>query len=343
MRKRYLIIFIIFWNSDSFCQQSFSANFLDDIKSPYFKSKKAVIASLRSDNPKITAQAEDDSVKARRKNLKLNLPVFSLEGSGNLNWEKPDDYNGSGKISFLVRPVQFGNNAISIYASYNKNASNNDSVLFQKLIFPEIGNSSFTGALQFDKYWRMDKYTGHALSPFFEFSHKNISSSIIDDSASDRELRNFTSLNYVLGVKYVFGFWNIDKNDSSKNLDFSFFAIPYLSFSNIPNEDTSDYRFLLARNAKLLDPTDRFKLTDNISTAGFKIGFQIKRLQIYADFRSVLNKGEKVPIRELKGFHANIGFVVNAEVLQFRRETDASLTKSKKGKSNSNYIIEGIE
>ena len=103
----------------------------------------------------------------------------------------------------------------------------------------------------------------------------------------------------------------------------SFFAIPYISVLNIPNEDTVDYRALLIRSAKL--KTGRDLINDKIWTSGIKIGFQINSLQVFADFRSVINKN-KIPIRELKGFHANIGLVFNADVLEYKRKNHSAST-----------------
>lgn len=321
MRKISIIFFIILCNSNILGQQSFSASFLKDIKGPHFQSRKSIISALK-DSP---YQKIRDSIREIRKSRKLNLPVFGLQGLGNLNFETLQSYNGSGKISFYVRPVQFRNNTITVFASYSQNASNNDSVLFQKLIFPEIGSSAFTGTVQLDKFWKKDDVTGHALSPFFEFSYKNIASNIESDSNSEDQKLHFTTLNYSLGIKYIFGLNRIENKDT---MNLSFFAIPYLSFSNIPNEDTSDYRILLTRKVEL-NPRDG-NLTDNITTAGFKIGFQFNGLQVFADFRSVLNKQEKVPIRELKGFHANIGFVFNTNALDYwktEKNTETFITK----------------
>jgi hypothetical protein len=310
MKKTAFVPFLLILAiNNAYCQQSLSANFLEDLKISEFKTKNNV---ERDSSPnKLSRQEVNNILKDYRKSQKLDLPKFGIDGSGNLNRESLEAYNASGKITLFARPVQFKNNALAIYASFNKNASNNDSILYQKLIFPEIGNNSFLGTAQLEKYWKKDSETGHVLSPFFEFSYKNI----ISDSSNENQKLHFTTLNYTLGVKYIFAYSKSFPPDTSKKaykkLYYSFFAIPYLSFSNIPNEDTADYRALLTRNVKLDPPNGQ--LTDNITTAGFKIGFQVNGLQVFADFRSVINKPEKVPIRELKGFHANIGLVFNAD------------------------------
>ena len=325
MKKILFILIIVLVNKLS-AQQSFSTSFIRDIHSPTILSKDTISKSLRSGRLSFleikNASKNDsklrDSIKTFRKNylkqLNLNLPVFGIEGIGNLNQEALKSINASGKISFYTRPVQFRNNALTIYASYNKNASNNDSVLYQKIIFPDIGSNSFTGTVELNKFWKKESsQTLHSLSPFFEFAYKNIGS----DSSAENQKLNFTALNYTAGLKYIFGYSKLDKNDTTKNNNLSFFAIPYLSLLNVPNEDLDDYRALLTRKVKLSAPASN--LTDNICTWGFKIGFQVNGLQIFADFRSVLNKDEHVPLRELKGFHANIGVSFNADVLEFRK------------------------
>lgn len=322
MRKITLMI-ALFISLYSYSQQSFSSNFINDVKKykvdslGYFETTarwfKIYGGDARKDSIKMIRQEKRRYQRYYRINgLKMDLPVFGISGIGNLNQESLSSLNASGKIALYARPVQFRNNAITIYASYNKSASNNDSVLYEKLIFPEIGNSSFSGTLQFDKIWRHDTVSGHALSPFFEFSMKKI----ISDSTADNQNLYFRALSYTIGVKYTFGYTKKSFNDSTKSTNLSFFAIPYLSFLNIPNEDVSDYRALVSRNVKLIssDP-----LTDNISTWGIKIGFQINNLQVFSDFRSVLNNNKKVPVRALQGFHSNIGIIFNADVLEFRK------------------------
>ncbi len=324
--KKLSVILVLLITTRSFSQQSFSSNFINDVNNKYrsdsvFKQYKHRIDSVYRSNNKMSEVREvvsdirkekRDFQKQYRKNIQLDLPVFGIAGIGNINQESLNALNASGKISLYARPVQFRNNAVTIYASYNKNASNNDSVIYEKLIFPEIGSSSFNGTVQFDKFWRRDDVTGHVLSPFFEFSYKKITS----DSTVDNQKLRFSALTYTAGVKYTFGYSKLNLNDSTR-INLSFFAIPYLSFLNIPDEDTEDYKALVIRNTK--PGTDNSTLTDEIWTGGVKIGFQINSLQVFADFRCVLNRREKVPIRELQGFHANIGIVFNAEVFEFRR------------------------
>jgi hypothetical protein len=292
----------------AFAQQSFSTSFLGDVKKPgnwkkeYEAEIKKKAGMSKMDKEKLKADLKEAN--------KLGLPIFGIQGIGNINQEALESFNASGKISFYARPVQWRNNAITILASYNKNASNNDSVLFQKLIFPEIGNNSFLGTVEISKFWKYETAV-HALSPFFEFSYKDIKS----DSSVENQRLYFTSLTYTTGLKYVYGFKKPNPDDAQKFTSISFYAIPYFSILNIPNEDTADYRALLKRNVKAYQPNK--PLSDNIYTAGFKIGFQINGLQVFADFRNVLNKEESLPIRELRGFNANIGIIFSADAIEF--------------------------
>jgi len=314
MKKVILILFALLANK-IYSQQNMSVNYLGDIQ---IAAKGTLKKSYMSDAKYETGMhgKELRRIKAEHKrklvdSLKLNLPAFAIQGLGNLNQEALKSINASGKLSFVTRPYQRINTALTIYASYNKNASNNDSILHQKLIFPEIGNSSFIGTLELNKFWRNDSFSVHALSPFFEFGYKNIKS----DSVVENQSLYFTSLQYTVGVKYIFGFQKFDPVTSKKKNNLSFSVSPYLSLVNIPNEDIEDYRALLGRNVKLSSPITN--LTDKIWAAGLKVGFYINGLQIFSDFRSVLNGAEKVPIRELRGFSANIGIVFNADVLEY--------------------------
>ena len=57
--------------------------------------------------------------------------------------------NSSGKASFLFLPLHNDSNSLRINMSVNKNATNNDSLLASTLLFPEIGNHSFLGTVEY--------------------------------------------------------------------------------------------------------------------------------------------------------------------------------------------------
>jgi hypothetical protein len=316
--RTLLFLLLVATVFDINAQQNTSTSYLSDIK---FTSSKSWKDAYLKDPDYIKGLSGDSARKLKRKyrrwqsdSTELNLPVFAIQGLGNINQEALKSINASGKLSFVARPYQHASTALTIYASYNKNASNNDSILYQKLIFPEIGNSSFIGTVEFNKFWKPDSIITHSLNPFLEFAYKNIKS----DSSFENQTLYFSTLQYTLGLKYLFGYQKFDPVVSKKKNYLSFSISPYLSLLNIPNEDIDDYRALLGRNVKLNGPISN--LTDKIWTAGVKIGFYVNGLQIFSDFRSVLNKSEKVPIRELQGFSANIGVVFNADVLEYYRK-----------------------
>jgi hypothetical protein len=246
--------------------------------------------------------------------FEIDLPWFGIEGSGSLNEETFKTTNGSLKATLYARPVQYKNKAVTIYASYNVNASNNDSILFGTLIFPEVGKNSFLGTIEWRSFWSKfntdDKKRGHSLAGFLEFSHKNIKT----DSSIDGQKLHFSTLNYTTGVKYTFSFWKKGADSTSNNSELSFSTTPYLSYLNIPDEDKADYQAILARGQKV-QPSE---INENIFSWGIKIEFQVNSFGIFADFRSVIGNEKKFPIRELKGFHSNIGFTLNTEFLHFK-------------------------
>lgn len=225
---------------------------------------------------------------------KTAMSTFGLYGIGNLNKETAEGINASGKFSGYVRPIKKSKSFMTIYFSYNRNASNSDSLLATTFLFPEIGSSSFLTTLQYDFKIgsRKDLTNLHTLGPLFEFSTKEIKS-------KDSSAKYFNILNYVVGVKYRYQF--------ATGKDVAAFAIiPYFSFINIPNEDLGDYISLFNQ------PT----LRDNINSAGIKVAFQYNSFQIFADLRHVFGDEIKVPPRELRGFNSNIGVVFNAEIFE---------------------------
>lgn len=342
MKKTTLLLILLSALHGS-AQQSFSSNFINDVKKPFRNEPvsqiyRQTIILKKLDLSGKTKRTEIRGIRkekrqyqrAYRSDVTLDLPIFGVSGLGNLNQESLESINASGKFSVFARPLQFRNNSVSIYASINKNASNNDSLIFNKLIFPEIGSSSFIGALQFDKYWKYDSCTGHVLSGFFEFGYKKI----VSDSSFKNQKLYFNSLSYTAGFKYIYGFSRKSGNGDSAQTNLSFFAIPYVSALNIPDEDTSDYKALIIRAAGKDVQSDLIK--DNIYCLGVKLGFQINSLQVFADFRGVLGK-TRTPVRELQGFHANLGFIFNADVLSFK-------TKSKKvSRENGEAFLERIK
>jgi len=262
-----------------------------------------------------------DSIKSfidsllKRKKESINLPWFGIAGAGNLNEETFKTTNSSLKATLYARPLQYRNKALTIYASYNVNASNNDSILFSTLLFPEVGKNSFLGTIDWRTYYSRNsdstKKRWHTLGPFLEFSHKNIQT----DSSEDGQKLYFSTLNYTAGLKYTFNFWKKRADSSSNDTELSFSTTAYLSYLNIPDEDLKDYQAILARGQKGTKPED---IKENIFSWGVKIEFQVNSFGLFADFRSLIGGDKKFPLRELKGFHSNIGVTINTDFIHFK-------------------------
>lgn len=229
--------------------------------------------------------------------------IFGVFGVGNLNKEQLEKFNASGKFSCYIRPMIRDNSNLTFYLSFNKNATNSDSLLASTLIFPEVGNNSFLGTVEYSflaKGNNPKPNQEHFLVPFFEFSNKNIRASL-DTANAKSEAYHFSTLNYTVGLKYLFHYGRtVEKEDN--NVYFSLAG--YASYLNIPNQDTADYRILLKSKT----------ISDNLWSIGLKAGVQYNNFSIFADFRHVLGTDKRIPVRELRGFNSNIGVVFNAEI-----------------------------
>lgn len=224
-----------------------------------------------------------------------NLSTVGIYGIGNINSETFNSINGSGKLSGFIRPLKKDSSFITVYFSFNKNASNSDSLLASTLLFPDIGNNSFLSTAEYTWCLNSNKDGDkglHLLNIFYEFSTKNIKGRNNNDSL------HFTTINHVFGVKYAF----LQKIDGD---DVSFSLSPFFAIANIADQDNDDFR-------KLFNKTN---LPSHISSLGVKIAFQYNNLQAYADLRHVFGSENTLP-RNLRGFNANIGFVFNAEIFE---------------------------
>jgi hypothetical protein len=294
-------------------QQTVSNNFLSKDKE-FSKNYTDAILKIQSANAGKNKKDAKKEFRLIKKQNPINLPVFGLFGASNLNEETFKNLNASGKVSLYFRPLVYGNKALTIYTSYNINASNNDSILYSTLVFPEIGQNSFLGTLDWTSYWSKkttNGKNGHSLGAYFEFSHKNIKT----DSSDKGQRLYFSTLNYTLGMKYSFNIFRDKKDETSENTEANFFVTAYLSALNIPNEDVDDYRAIMLKGKNFSSPV----LTDHFMSFGFKIGAQIKSFGVFADFRNVLGSSDKIPLRELRGFHSNIGFTLTPEIFHIAR------------------------
>ncbi len=241
-------------------------------------------------------------VTVEKKALKKRFGVF---GAGNLNKEQLEKFNASGKFSCYIKPLIQEKRELTFYLSFNKNATNNDSLLASTLIFPEVGDNSFLGTVEYacriNKIDTDDGFIENSIVPFFEFSNKNIKASRDTGASKQQVSYYFSTLNYTAGFKYVFHY---NKSKDADNHDVYFSMAGYLSYMNIPNQDTADYRILLRSKT----------ISDNLWTVGLKVGVQYNNFSIFADFRHVLGSEARIPVRELRGFNSNIGVVFNADI-----------------------------
>lgn len=260
-------------------QQTFTS-----ILEKYIPSQGAVAA--KDGNPEVPAKPA------------VQPKTLKLYGIGNLNTETLNKVNSSGKIALSIIPYfdKKNNRYWELYLSFNKNATNRDSILASTVLFPEVGNHSFLTTVR--KVYPIKGSTNHFLSPFFEFSQKNIK---VDTTASQGKGTSgyFSTLTYTFGGSYIF-------NTSINNTAFGFSLSPYLSVMNVPDEDNEDYRKIFKSP----------NLPSSLWSAGVKVVFQIKGFQVFADLRHLWGSESKIPVRELRGFNSNIGMTFNADIFE---------------------------
>ncbi len=225
-----------------------------------------------------------------------NISTFGLYGIGNINTEVFNSLNASGKLSGFIRPFRDSAAFTTINFSFNKNATNRDTLMASTFLFPDIGNNAFLGTVSHSIQIlrkRSELKGVHLLTPFYEFSTKSIK------REKDTISLKFTSINHVLGGRYSF-------LHSVGDDDVVFSLATFLALANIADQDNEDFRTLF----------ESPKLPSAIWSLGFKVTFQYNNFQAYADMRHVFGSEEKIPVRSLRGFNANIGFVFNAEIFE---------------------------
>lgn len=289
MKKILITMACLYFFANSHAQQALSTLVQESIIE---KVKDANGAVFQNVNAKDSTTTKWEPPKTLR-----------LYGIGNLNSETLNKLNSSGKIAVSIVP-HFNiekQRFFELYLSFNKNASNNDSILASTVLFPEVGNHSFLATVRRvyalkGKNNRL-KNEGHYLAPFFEFSQKNIK---VDTSTKQGKNTSgfFSVLSYTFGYSYIFN-RTIDKT----SLGFS--ISPYLCAVNIPDEDNDDYRKIF--NSPSLPST--------LYSFGIKTVFQIKGFQIFADMKHTWGSDKKLP-RDLRGFNSNVGVVFNADIFE---------------------------
>jgi hypothetical protein len=275
----------------------------------FFKTKKVTSTDIKSTNRKDVRGFDSIIIEQASTTIeKEENPILMLYGVGNFNQESFSSLNSSGKASFLFLPLHNDSNSLRINMSVNKNATNNDSLLASTLLFPEIGNHSFLGTVEYVHKMKNKKFqTDNYISVFAEFAYKKIKIDEKDTIKKTNTTKGFATVNFTIGSKITFAFQN-------KEFSGSFSFVPYLSYFNIPDEDQDDFRYVSKRNFKFINNNE---LSDHFTSLGLKTIFEINAFQIFADFRHVL-RNDNVSAVELRGLKANIGVVFNANILTAR-------------------------
>ncbi len=261
-------------------------------------AQQTFTAILEKNTPAIAAIAATSNSPAIPGKEAVKPKTLKLYGIGNLNTETLNKINSSGKIALSIIPYfnPANNKYWEVYFSFNKNATNSDSILASTILFPEVGNHSFLATIR--RVYPIKSSSEHFLSPFFEFSEKNIK---VDTATSQGKNTSgyFSTLTYTFGGSYIF-------NTSINKTSFGFSISPYISVMNVPDEDNDDYRKIFKSP----------ELPSTLVSLGIKTVFQIKGFQIFADLRHLLGSETKVPVRELRGFNSNIGITFNADIFE---------------------------
>lgn len=225
-----------------------------------------------------------------------DLPTFGLNGIGNTNTETFDNINASGKLSGYIRPYKGENAYLQIDFGFNVNATNTDSLTVNTVLFPDVGNSSFSATVLYDWIIYSEGKDYYSVMPFFEFANKTIL------GRDDDSERRFYTLNTSFGVNLQYLYF-----DGSDQVSFG--ISPYFAMVNVPQPGVEDYRYLFTGD-------ETSALSTNIQSWGAKVTFQYNNFQIFSDFRTVIGNDDEFPIVGFKGFHPNLGVVVNAEIFE---------------------------
>jgi hypothetical protein len=234
------------------------------------------------------------------------LPTFGFIGIANTNTESFNNINSSGKLSGYIRPWKRDNNDkqykknhlgqyFEVDYSYNINASNTDSFLANTFLFPDVGSSSYSGNVNYNLVFGQN-YDYYIVAPFAELALKNIKGRTEDST------RTFYTINTTFGINFQYLFMT---SDDKVSLGCS----PYLSWIDVPGNNKKDYRYLFTGD-------ENSTLKTMISSWGVKTTLQYNLFQIFADFRTVMGSSKDIPVDGLKGFHANLGIVFNAQIFE---------------------------
>lgn len=269
-----------------------------DIKALDEKDQKRLNELTTEIAKKIVEQEKENEVKH-----------FSVFGIGNISDETLEKLNGGGKLAVGFCPKLAdlsrgeGDKQKNFFVSFNKNATNKDSLFASTLLFPEVGNHSLL-ITAFDQKFKQANNGLVRFAGFFgEFALKEIKTD--KDSAKGRnETLSLNTLHYTAG--YRFGYSKTKTEDGTKNTLGINTAI-FISYVNIPDEDDESFR-------KLINVTGK---NNDFWAAGIKFTIDIKGFQLFADLRHVFGSEKNLPLKELKGFNSNLGIAFNTQVFAF--------------------------
>jgi hypothetical protein len=246
-----------------------------------------------------------------KKNLVSEKDHFFFYGIGNVSDETLNKLNGGAKLALSFNTMEPHNVLLpsSYFLSFNKNATNTDSLLVSTLVFPEVGSHSFLATAYWDLMRQRKNVNArkeqsselsHSLEFFFEFATKKIDLTLDSTNAKSSKV-GFNTLHYTGGFRFAYG---LAKEESDKKYDAALGGSIFISNTNIPDEDNAALETII--NGKVEK--------NSFWSVGVKLGIEINGFQIFADLRHVFGDDKKLPIKELKGFNSNIGVAFNTEI-----------------------------
>ncbi len=267
-------------------------NIADSINQEITNTSSQILAKTQQIN-----DINNDNLKKSSDEISLkdSLTTWGLYGIGNLNTETFQNVNASGKLAGYFRPYKGKKAYTTVYFSFNKNASNSDSLLAGNFLFPDAGSNSFALTAEHSILLNQKdfSYPLHFVRFITEFSLKNINGRNADSS------RNFTVLNFVAAANYTYY--------TKINTDNFYFSIgPEVALNSVPDKYSTDYKYLFHTDT----------LSNRVVSAGVKVTFQINSLTVFADLRNVFGSQNKIAVNALRGFNYNIGFIFNADLIE---------------------------
>jgi hypothetical protein len=258
-----------------------------------------------------TLNKENGDIDKEKEKGQQKNDHFFFYGIGNLSDETLNKLNGGAKLALAFHTLEKHNVLLpsSYFLSFNKNATNTDSLLVSTLVFPEVGSHSFLATAYWDLTRQLRNDTtrkqrssdlSHSLEFFFEFATKRIDLTI-DSTNSKSSKVGFNTLHYTGGFRFSYG---LSRVEADKKYNAALGGAVFISNTNIPDED----------NAALETITNGKVEKNSFWSVGVKLGIEVNGFQLFADLRHVFGDDKKLPIKDLKGFNSNIGVAFNTEI-----------------------------